>query len=449
MTTAGHDRAFEAIVDRYRRPLLRYARRFLSEGRAEDVVQAAFVSAWSALGEGVEVRDLRPWLYRIVHNGALNAMKRPGGDEAPLIDMNAAGPGPEAEVEAREDVRRTLDGIAALPDRQRAALVAVAVDGRAHADVAAELGLTDTAVRQLVRRARVSLRAAATAVTPWPAAAWLAGAHHQDQMTARIAEAVAGTAGTAGIATGAVVKTGAIVATVGAIAAGTPQVEHAVHQRRHHHRAPAAAATATQASVVHGARAAAPAAGTAATGTPPVALRTGGGQAQYTHHRGHHSAALTFHARSGTGSGDSTSGATHVTVTPSTGSRHGWDFSGDGRGERHGTTTTGAGRRHHGGDHRTPRGSGEGSGVTRHATLGGGDGRDSNTRGSGDRFSGTRGSSGDGRPSGDGTSGAAPTTSGSDGGSSGPSQSGGSDGGTSGGSHDAGSSDPTPPPADH
>ena len=53
LIAAGHDRAFDAIVDRYRRPLLRYARRFLpEEARAEDVVQAAFVSAWGALRDG-------------------------------------------------------------------------------------------------------------------------------------------------------------------------------------------------------------------------------------------------------------------------------------------------------------------------------------------------------------------------------------------------------------
>jgi DNA-directed RNA polymerase specialized sigma24 family protein len=33
----GHDRAFEVIVERYRRPLQRYLRRLLSEALAEDV----------------------------------------------------------------------------------------------------------------------------------------------------------------------------------------------------------------------------------------------------------------------------------------------------------------------------------------------------------------------------------------------------------------------------
>jgi RNA polymerase sigma factor (sigma-70 family) len=78
LAAAGHDRAFEAIVERYRRPLLRYLRRLLSDTLAEDVVQATFISAWSSMRTGTEVRDLRPWLYRIAHNAAINALKKAG-----------------------------------------------------------------------------------------------------------------------------------------------------------------------------------------------------------------------------------------------------------------------------------------------------------------------------------------------------------------------------------
>ena len=73
----GHDRAFEAIVERYRRPLQRYLRRLLSEALAEDVLQATFVRAWQALRAGTDVRELRPWLYRIAHNQALKRCARP------------------------------------------------------------------------------------------------------------------------------------------------------------------------------------------------------------------------------------------------------------------------------------------------------------------------------------------------------------------------------------
>ena len=130
----GHDRAFEAIVERYRRPLQRYLRRLLSEGLAEDVLQATFVRAWQALRAGTDVRDLRPWLYRIAHNQALNTL-RAAGSALPAVAAELPAISLEAEIERREDLRAALHGIEALPDRQRAALVAIAVADRPHADV--------------------------------------------------------------------------------------------------------------------------------------------------------------------------------------------------------------------------------------------------------------------------------------------------------------------------
>src|SRR5688572_9351948 len=46
LTRAGNDRAFEAIVDRYKGQLLRYCARILSDGRGEDAVQQTFLNAY-------------------------------------------------------------------------------------------------------------------------------------------------------------------------------------------------------------------------------------------------------------------------------------------------------------------------------------------------------------------------------------------------------------------
>ncbi|CAB4345936.1 unannotated protein [freshwater metagenome] len=227
---SGHDRAFEAIVDRYSKALTRYAERFLGQARAEEVVQAAFLSAWSALTTGTEVRDLRPWLYRIVHNGALNAMNRSESGDLELIEATDAALSPHAILEQNEEVRSALNVIAGLPERQRAALLAVAVDGRAHAEVAADLGVSDAGVRQLVRRARVQLRTAATALTPLPLALWLADGQRSaaPDMSHRIAEALADGGGNALAASA--MKAGAVVVSVAAVATAAPKIEHVVSQ---------------------------------------------------------------------------------------------------------------------------------------------------------------------------------------------------------------------------
>jgi RNA polymerase sigma factor (sigma-70 family) len=207
----GHERAFEAIVERYRRPLLRACRRVLPEARAEDAVQQALVAVWTALEHGHEVRELRPWLFRVAHNTALNQLRMNGYDHDELVEGLRGGRAPDEELERRIVVRATLAGIAALPERQREALLRIAVEGRTQEDVAAELGVSEGAVRQLVHRARVQLRAAATAVTPMPLAIWMAD--------------LAGGAATAGGAAATAVKAGAAVVLVTGAAAGPALIQ--------------------------------------------------------------------------------------------------------------------------------------------------------------------------------------------------------------------------------
>jgi RNA polymerase sigma factor (sigma-70 family) len=213
----GHEAAFTAIVERYRRPMLTAARRFLPDARAEDAVQQIFVAAWNGLRRGDDVRDLRPWLYRIARNTSLNALRAPGYDVVELQESLRFGEAPQDELERREAVRRTLAGLAALPERQREALLRTAVEGTAHADVARDLGLSEGAARQLVMRARTTLRSAASAVLPLPVLQWLV---------------------TSAGPTATLAKAGAVVAVASATVA-TPVV--VVEEARRQERAPAVA----------------------------------------------------------------------------------------------------------------------------------------------------------------------------------------------------------------
>ena len=106
LARVGHERAFEAIVERYRRPLLRGARRVLPKARAEDALQQALLSAWTALQRGDEVRELRPWLYRIVHNTSLNALRVSGYEYAELHEAVRIADAGDDELEQRA-VRRS------------------------------------------------------------------------------------------------------------------------------------------------------------------------------------------------------------------------------------------------------------------------------------------------------------------------------------------------------
>ena len=219
LASRGYERAFEAIVERYRRPLHRWCRQFLSEARAEDAVQTAFLKAWSSLRQGTEVGDLKPWLYRIARNAALDNARKAGYDYVELTEALRLAPAPEEALERRRVMRETLTGVAGLPANQREALLRTAA-GHSRAEIARELDVSEGAVRQLVHRARTALRAAATVLTPLPFASWAAamGTEAGAPTAQRIAELAAG-AGSAGIASAAI-KTGTVVVAAGVLVAG-------------------------------------------------------------------------------------------------------------------------------------------------------------------------------------------------------------------------------------
>ena len=231
----GHQRAFEAIAERYRAELTRSLRRLMPSGSVEDALQQTHLQAWKALSGGTEVRELRAWLHRIARNAAIAVASR-GYDYDELKDALLVTPGPEHELERREAVRRALRGIAELPERQREALLAVAVGGRSHAEVGLELGITDSAARQLVHRARVSLLAAASILTPPQLVHWAAQAGH----SVAAGKAVAGTGtGIGGSLAGPALKFGAVAVTVGGVAAGVGPIRRALvtpAPASHHHR---------------------------------------------------------------------------------------------------------------------------------------------------------------------------------------------------------------------
>ena len=167
LVRAGNDAAFEAIVARYRKPLLRYCTRFLGEPRAEDVVQQAMVSAYSSLRSSEGPMSLRSWLYRIAHNTALNALRDRGLGHEQLSERLDGVERPDQLLESGERFRDVMSAVAALPERQRDAIVLREMEGRSYDEIAAELGVSGGAVRQLLHRGRNTLRAGMAAITPF------------------------------------------------------------------------------------------------------------------------------------------------------------------------------------------------------------------------------------------------------------------------------------------
>jgi RNA polymerase sigma factor (sigma-70 family) len=211
----GYETAFEEIVRRYRRPLGRYAAAIVG-GRSEDVTQDAFSKALQSLRRNDAEIELRPWLYRIVRNTALNDLRdRPPAAEA-LAEAIAGGRNPAEAAEQREELADLMKRLQALPEPQRAAIVMRELEGLSHEEIAAALGLSGGAARQAIYRARQTLRDGLGMLLPLPLLkALLAGAVPGAAETAAGAAGVGGAAG-AGVAFKATAATVLVAGAVGA-----------------------------------------------------------------------------------------------------------------------------------------------------------------------------------------------------------------------------------------
>jgi RNA polymerase sigma-70 factor (ECF subfamily) len=161
-TATGDERAFRILADRHAGRALSLARRMLrNEALAEDIVQEAFLRVWRSAPRWRPQAAFRTWLYRIVVNLCLNAGRR-----TPHLPLDAAAdapdpaPTPDEQLEARERDRRLASAIAALPARQRAAILLTYQEGLGNADVADVLETSTSAVEALLVRARQTLRGA-------------------------------------------------------------------------------------------------------------------------------------------------------------------------------------------------------------------------------------------------------------------------------------------------
>ncbi|TMA22858.1 MAG: sigma-70 family RNA polymerase sigma factor [Deltaproteobacteria bacterium] len=162
---AGDEAAFAALFERWSRPLLRYLERLVREAAtAEELVQEAFVRVHRARESYRPEARFSTWLFRIATHLAWNELRRPrrraphesaDAEEAP--PLAAEGTPIDELVHARRVSAEVEVALAALPERQRAALWLAAVEGQSYAEVAAAIGTSEKAVKALVHRARAAL----------------------------------------------------------------------------------------------------------------------------------------------------------------------------------------------------------------------------------------------------------------------------------------------------
>lgn len=157
---AGDAAAFQQVVDATSARLVRLAARMLgSVVDAEDVVQEAYVKAYRSLmtGEFDGRANVSTWLYRIVTNQAIDAMRSRARRPKPT-DTADESTSDLASAEQKMALTELSDWMSDLPPDQRAALVLKAVEGLTSPEIAEVLQCSEGAVEQRLVRARAALR---------------------------------------------------------------------------------------------------------------------------------------------------------------------------------------------------------------------------------------------------------------------------------------------------
>src|SRR3954451_13212261 len=156
----GREDAFEAIHERHARRLHAIARS-TRVSDPEGVVQEAFLRAHKSLREDQRPIELKPWLHRVVRNLCIDELRKQRATVA--YEQDGASEDIYSTLSRRHELRSLIEDLADLPEQQRAALLMRELDGLSHDEVADVLEITPQASRQLVKRARTGLTAAAAA----------------------------------------------------------------------------------------------------------------------------------------------------------------------------------------------------------------------------------------------------------------------------------------------
>ena len=168
----GDDSAFEELVRRYDRNVFRIAQHITQNREdAEDVVQDAFLKAYTNLQQFQEQSKFYTWLVRIAVNEALMKLRRRRPERMVSLDEDIKteddsvprevadwSPNPEQnynQAELREILSRTIQG---LPPGFRTVFILRDVEGLSTEETAEALELSIPAVKSRLLRARLQLR---------------------------------------------------------------------------------------------------------------------------------------------------------------------------------------------------------------------------------------------------------------------------------------------------
>ena len=161
--------AFEALVNRYAKPIYNFALNFLGDAdEADEAAQLTFVQMYQSLPRARLDAPLKPWIYQIARNKCIDLWRQrktlslslpdDADDDPPEWDVPDPAPLPDHLAE-RKDLQELLSGaIAALPPNYRMAATLRYVNELSFAEIGQAMGVPENTAKTYFQRAKKMLR---------------------------------------------------------------------------------------------------------------------------------------------------------------------------------------------------------------------------------------------------------------------------------------------------
>lgn len=161
---AGDEEAFGLLIERHYDRIYRVGARVLNDAAAaEDLAQEVCIGLVTKLASFRGGSRFTTWLYRVVVNAALDAMRRDGTRQRSERDYAETSALAHADDAAHaEQVAWLRQTLRRLPEELRATVVLVLQEGLQHAEAGVVLGVSEATVSWRMHQVRKHLRALAT-----------------------------------------------------------------------------------------------------------------------------------------------------------------------------------------------------------------------------------------------------------------------------------------------
>jgi RNA polymerase sigma-70 factor (ECF subfamily) len=159
-------KAFECLIDRYKKPLYNFVYRYLYDhSSAEEVSQEVFLRIYQAAPKYKVLKNTKAstWIFKIAFNLSMNELKRRRRYlrliEGRSVEREIFADSKNHEfIEVPEMIKNIMSGMRLLPENQRAALLLRAQQGFSYQEISEILNTTVSSVESLIYRARQSLK---------------------------------------------------------------------------------------------------------------------------------------------------------------------------------------------------------------------------------------------------------------------------------------------------